>query len=787
MDRTRRTTRLVAAALALAALGTACTDSLGSGGDEGGGGGTVEAWPQAPVAGTATSAALPQVTLDVHEVLRSGDGLTTLLLDVANEGNEDLTLDDVLVHDGVPRVTLYDPAANVEYRPLQIDHEYETGGCVCSSSGTTIAAGATTSTFVTYADVPEDVGPVRVQADRWTPVADVNVLDVGPFGEGAAQAMDVEDDDDLSVTVESVAPADEGTLVRLRYTNEGSSEPVELADFPAPGDLSVVDADGSAIFYPRVAEYEPVAGFADEDSLGRGESVTAEVLVAGLPDDVESVIVRGPRLRRSFPVPVSADTAAPAIDVPDTLDAEEIYELRTPTARYDTAMVPTAEPDEPAVDEAGAELPVPPVAQTLTSEAQPGWSVAVRGVVRGPGAFSTLLVDVASGSGEGSWPEGLGADETTDDLGGITVIDPAGQRLYGAYQSGGYAFGASETYSVSDGEAYRGYVLLPTLGDDVRQVTVDVPTFGRAEGVPVVDGPVEPDTDAEVPASLRAREDGRLRMDVLDVSHLTDDNGTLVRARVVNESNPDAVTTPFAGEGSDGICGLRLADPRTGNTYQALAPCETTPWSGSLAQGEGLVFEARFPNLPDDLSEVVVYGAGWYPSAPVAVGEDGRPWYLSLPRTAEEPEGATYAAARGTADGFGTTTQVGDTVEVTLATDVLFAFDSAELTPEAATRVGELAEELGADATGGTVTITGHTDDVGEDAYNQALSEQRAAAVQAALEPATGRSDLAYEASGSGEADPVAPNSVNGRPNPDGQAANRRVTVSYQVEEPADG
>jgi outer membrane protein OmpA-like peptidoglycan-associated protein len=67
---------------------------------------------------------------------------------------------------------------------------------------------------------------------------------------------------------------------------------------------------------------------------------------------------------------------------------------------------------------------------------------------------------------------------------------------------------------------------------------------------------------------------------------------------------------------------------------------------------------------------------------------------------------------------------------------------------------------------------------VRDDAHNQTLSEQRATAVQAALEPALGRSDLTTDVSGRGSADPVAPNSIDGSDNPDGRAANRRVTIT---------
>jgi outer membrane protein OmpA-like peptidoglycan-associated protein len=165
----------------------------------------------------------------------------------------------------------------------------------------------------------------------------------------------------------------------------------------------------------------------------------------------------------------------------------------------------------------------------------------------------------------------------------------------------------------------------------------------------------------------------------------------------------------------------------------------------------------------------------------VAVGDDAEPWYLTLPAVAEEPNGYTAVAAEGTADGVETSTRTGDTVEVSLATDVLFATGSAELNGEAAARLADLAGVISDQAAAGAVTITGHTDDVGDDASNQTLSEQRAASVQAALEQAVGRPDLRFSTSGSGESDPVAPNAIDGRPNPDGQARNRRVTIEYEA------
>jgi outer membrane protein OmpA-like peptidoglycan-associated protein len=115
---------------------------------------------------------------------------------------------------------------------------------------------------------------------------------------------------------------------------------------------------------------------------------------------------------------------------------------------------------------------------------------------------------------------------------------------------------------------------------------------------------------------------------------------------------------------------------------------------------------------------------------------------------------------------------------VTLSDEVLFEFDRADLRPAAATRLDELAgalRELGPR----TVTIVGHTDNRGEPAYNQNLSQRRAESVRTALADRLG-SEFTFEASGKGETEPTAPNeNEDGSDNPEGRALNRRVEITY--------
>ena len=119
----------------------------------------------------------------------------------------------------------------------------------------------------------------------------------------------------------------------------------------------------------------------------------------------------------------------------------------------------------------------------------------------------------------------------------------------------------------------------------------------------------------------------------------------------------------------------------------------------------------------------------------------------------------------------------GATLEVTLPADVLFDFDKADIRPEAATALHELADRLRLKARG-PVVVKGYTDALGKDAYNQKLSEKRATAIKSWLVAKENLGQLKYTAVGFGARDPVAPNKrPDGSDDPAGRQLNRRVTI----------
>ncbi|WP_198392407.1 OmpA family protein [Brevibacterium yomogidense] len=138
-------------------------------------------------------------------------------------------------------------------------------------------------------------------------------------------------------------------------------------------------------------------------------------------------------------------------------------------------------------------------------------------------------------------------------------------------------------------------------------------------------------------------------------------------------------------------------------------------------------------------------------------------------------------------DGVVDLTESGDAIEpvetveesasgsmITLDTDILFDFDSADLSDDAQKKIEELTEDI---PTGATVTVAGHTDSRGEDDYNQDLSERRAEAVAQVLTDAEG--SLTVETEGHGAKDPVASETTDGEDDPDGRAQNRRVEITF--------
>ena len=114
--------------------------------------------------------------------------------------------------------------------------------------------------------------------------------------------------------------------------------------------------------------------------------------------------------------------------------------------------------------------------------------------------------------------------------------------------------------------------------------------------------------------------------------------------------------------------------------------------------------------------------------------------------------------------------RVGDKIALTMPSNITFAVNSASIQEGFKTSLNDVATTL-IEFPQTAVDIVGHASSDGDDAYNQTLSEQRAASVQNYL-LGKGMRPVRLSATGMGERQPIADNGTQ-----EGRAANRRVEI----------
>jgi outer membrane protein OmpA-like peptidoglycan-associated protein len=118
------------------------------------------------------------------------------------------------------------------------------------------------------------------------------------------------------------------------------------------------------------------------------------------------------------------------------------------------------------------------------------------------------------------------------------------------------------------------------------------------------------------------------------------------------------------------------------------------------------------------------------------------------------------------------------TLNMPSTSNVTFAFGKSDLTPEAQSALDPIAKVL-TSYPDSTISVTGHTDDVGSDADNQRLSEARANSV-ANFMAQRGVNRLRISQQGMGESSPKVPNTSDAN-----RAINRRVELAIKANENA--
>jgi outer membrane protein OmpA-like peptidoglycan-associated protein len=118
-----------------------------------------------------------------------------------------------------------------------------------------------------------------------------------------------------------------------------------------------------------------------------------------------------------------------------------------------------------------------------------------------------------------------------------------------------------------------------------------------------------------------------------------------------------------------------------------------------------------------------------------------------------------------------TVERVGEGIQVTFESGLLFDFNSDKVKPEAQKNLSNLAASLGK-YPNSSLLIVGHTDAAGSDDYNKGLSERRAISTASYL-IGQGVASSRLKTMGLGESEPVAPNDTDAN-----MAKNRRVEVA---------
>jgi outer membrane protein OmpA-like peptidoglycan-associated protein len=116
-------------------------------------------------------------------------------------------------------------------------------------------------------------------------------------------------------------------------------------------------------------------------------------------------------------------------------------------------------------------------------------------------------------------------------------------------------------------------------------------------------------------------------------------------------------------------------------------------------------------------------------------------------------------------------------LKVIFESDIFFDFDKHSLRADAEKVLQSVAQILQS-LPQKSITIIGHTDNVGSNTYNKKLSQKRAESVKSWMEKRSELRQFSLKALGRGEEQPIAPNTLpSGDDNPEGRQKNRRVEL----------
>jgi len=279
----------------------------------------------------------------------------------------------------------------------------------------------------------------------------------------------------------------------------------------------------------------------------------------------------------------------------------------------------------------------------------------------------------------------------------------------------------------------------------------------------------------------------------LEVGPLAVHDGVAV-LRMAAPTEPPALQTAFwevfESISSPGPSGVRLVDVDAGTVLPIAHDADERPVmtrisspggpatdAAQKAAGETTeVIYAAFAVPDGDTADVLLPQAGWFDDVPVVDADAAGTWTVPPAELADSDVAdlpvIDLEHFTEQVDGQVRARQSPTEVTVDIASDVLFAVDSADLGPDAEAALAAAGAQVAA-FDGGRLTVVGHTDDVADEAYNLDLSQRRAASVEQRLRSVVDLTAFDVAVEGRGEGEPA----VDGTSD-EARSLNRRVEIT---------
>jgi outer membrane protein OmpA-like peptidoglycan-associated protein len=363
------------------------------------------------------------------------------------------------------------------------------------------------------------------------------------------------------------------------------------------------------------------------------------------------------------------------------------------------------------------------------------------------------------------------------------VLDTDKRVVYGALKdSDGKSLSSTTLQSigsrpVAPGGSQVHWAKMEPPPETAKTVSVLIPACMPMEGVAIGGTPaVTPMTATTKPI---ASQDGEQDGVVVEIVEFSRAPGAVVNA-IIRYRNNGATPYTFPNL-SDQIRKTYMVDPKNRQKYTVVLDADKEPIASSSTQlgenaGQGIPpggamnFWVKLAAPPENVNaaSLTVYGA---------------PPFDNLPISGPGSGGGGGSAVAGAVIGLEAAlkdlgAKVSPTeIRIDLAADVLFDFDKADIKKEAEAALLKVATVLDANSSA-QVSIDGHTDGKGADAYNNALSERRAAAVKTWLTAHSQMPPARIATRGLGKTKPVAHDTKpDGSDDPEGRTKNRRVEI----------